>query len=100
MGPLNFTIGAYAETKGSGAASIPASTVYASGAFTTTTSAATIPGVTAARGQVFMATPDVDMWVNFDGQAAAVGTGHFMAAGIRFDCEVSDAGTISVVDVA
>lgn len=104
MGTASFSIGKYARTKGNGAASLLASIVRTSGAFTTSTTAANLEDasgdVTAISGDVVRIYADEAMRVSFGGAAATASTGHYIPAATTFECEVEDSGLISIIDVA
>jgi len=104
MGTLNFTVGSYAKTKGSGAATIMSSNIRASDAFTTSTSAANVEAdatdITLSVGEVLRVHADEAMWISFGSVAATVGTGFYVPADVSLEWECATAGTVSVIDVA
>jgi len=104
MGTLNFTVGSYAKSKGSGAATIMSTDIITSDAFTTTTSATNVEDASGdiimATGQVIRVYADEDMWISFGSTAATVGTGFHIPSLTPLEWECATAGTVSVIDVA
>ena len=105
MGTASFHIGKYGKSKGAGAATILASTVRVSGAFTTSTSAATLQDSTAANvtmalGEVIQIYADEAMRIRFGGTAATASTGIYIPASSQREIECTEAGTVSIIDVA
>lgn len=74
----------------------------ASGAFTTSTTAAPVTGMTLALGDVVVVHADEAMRIRFGGIAATASTGHYIPAGIQreFEAGPGDTGAVSAVDVA
>jgi hypothetical protein len=103
MGTLNFTVGRYAKSKGSGAATLMSSNIRASDAFTTSTSAANVEADAAdiimAIGEVLRVHADEAMWISFGGVAATVGTGFYVPAETTLEWECATAGLVSAIDV-
>ena len=104
MGTLNFTVGSYAKSKGSGAATIMSTDVSTSDAFTTTTTAANVEDasgdVIMAPGQVIRVHADEAMWISFGGIPATVGTGFYIPPYIPLEWECATAGLVSAIDVS
>ena len=104
MGTLNFTVGSYAKSKGSGAATIMSSNIRASDAFTTSTSAANVEDgsgdIIMALGEVLRVYADEAMWLSFGGVAATVGTGFYVPAETTLEWEGATVGNVSAIDVA
>ncbi len=105
MGTASFSVGRYARNRGSGPASILSSSVRVSGAFTTSTSQATLQdstpaNVTLGSGEVLQIHADEAMRIRFGGVAATASTGHYIPAGAQVEFECNDPGTVSIIDVA
>jgi len=108
MGTLNYTVGAYARTKGSGAASTLSSHIRTSDAYTTSTTAGYVEDgsgdITVSAGEIFIATIDEAAWIRFpdaDGDTVAtVGDGHYMPADTERAWEIEFPGKVSIIDVA
>lgn len=105
MGTCSFHIGDYGKRRGAGAATVLGSTVRVSGAFTTSTSAATLQdstatNVTMASGELIEVYADEAMRIRFGGTAATASTGIYIPAGIQKQIECNSAGLVSIVDVA
>ena len=105
MGTCSFHIGDYDKRRGSGAATVVSSSVRVSGAFTTSTSAATLKDstatdVTMASGEVIQVYADEAMRVRFGGTAATASTGLYIPAGAQVEIECNEPGTVSIIDVA
>lgn len=98
MGTLNWTRGSYCPDEHR---NIMATAIADSGAFTTTTSAATVTGLSAKPGDVLALTATTSSWVMFGGSAASVGTGHYIPADVPMHFEVSaaDTGAVSIIEV-
>lgn len=99
MGTLNWQVDGYAP----GVQSIASlDDAAGAGAFTTSTTAATVTGVTLAAGSVLTLTASEDMWVRGGGNTAAVGIGKFLPAGVpqNFGVTYATAGALSAIDVA
>ncbi len=97
MGTLNWTLTSYAADDNK---NIRSSTVISSAASTTSTTADNISGLNARVGQVFTAVASEPMWINFGGNAAAVGTGHYISNTFPLEVEISKDGAVSVIDAA
>ena len=97
MGTLNWTI----TEAGQRNTVVASSGVAASGAFTTSGSAANVTNLAPKSGCIVSLTASQAMWVNFGGRTAAVGTGHYLPAEATRDFEVmqGDAGQVSAIDV-
>lgn len=104
MGTASFSVGKYATGRGSGAASIQSGELTTSGAFTTSTSADFLEDaggdITMAAGQILIIHADEAMRIRFGGSAATATVGHYIPAGIQKEYECSDAGKVSIIDVA
>lgn len=100
MGTVNWCVTTYGRQKGAGAASLSSTEVIASGTFTSSTSNQAITGLDLKQGQVLLATVSEDMWINFGGNAAAVGTGRPASATFPIWVECTNPGVVSVIDVA
>jgi hypothetical protein len=74
----------------------------ASGAFTTSTTAANITSLSVSMGDVIVVHADEAMRIRFGATAATASTGHYIPAGIQREFEVGpgDTGAVSVIDVA
>lgn len=74
----------------------------ASGAFTTSPSAANVTGLSPSVGDVVVVHADEAMRIGFGATAATASTGHYLAAGAHREFEISpnDAGAVSAIDVA
>lgn len=103
MGTASFSVGRYARNKGSGPATVLSSNIRTSGAFTTSTTAASLAdaggAVTMSSGEVLQVHADVAMRVWFNGTATA-STGHYIPAGAQVEFECNDPGAVSIRDVA
>lgn len=105
MGTLNFTVGKYGrQGRHSGGASVIATEVITSDAYTTSTSASNVEDgsgdITLALGQIFQCTADEPMWIRFGGDTATVGDGFYLLADQVYEFECTEPGTVSVIDVA
>lgn len=105
MGTASFHIGKYGKSKGSGAATVLATTVRVSGAFTTSTSAANLEDstntdITMSLGEVLQIHASEAMRIRFGGTAATASTGIFVPEGAQREYECTEAGTVSIIDVA
>jgi len=105
MGTASFSVGTYARIRGGGAANVMSSRIRVSGAFTTSTAAATLQDSTAANvtlssGEVLQIHADEAMRIRFGGVAATASTGHYIPAGGQVEFECNDPGLISIIDVA
>lgn len=101
MGTLNYTVTTFGKKGGNrGSGNTIGTSERASGAFTTSTSAADITSLTVQADEIFRATASEDMWIRFGGNTAAVGTGFFLASGATLDFEVTAAGAVSTIDVS
>ncbi len=105
MGTASFHVGRYAKSRGAGPASIISSSLRVSGAFTTSTSAATLQdstatNVTLASGEVLQVYADEAMRIRFGGTAATASTGLYIPAGQQVEIECNDPGLVSIIDVA
>lgn len=102
MGTLNFTVGKYARSRGSGAGQILSTEYRASGAFTSSASASNVQSsgsdVVVSVGEVVRLLTDTASWVRFEGQAASVGDGFQLPANLALEWEVAIPGTISVIE--
>lgn len=98
MGTLNWTV----TSVGSAIKGVKASSDNGSGAFTTSISAAAVTSLSPHIGQIVQLTASEDMWVRFGGRTSAVGTGHFLPAGVPevFEVVAGDGGAVSAIDVA
>lgn len=81
---------------------IQSSRYTAGGAFTTSTTAGNVTGLTTSLGDVVVFHADEAMRVRFGGTAATASTGHYIPAGQQRDFEITtgDTGTVSAIDVA
>lgn len=105
MGTASFSVGRYGRTRGTGAASVMSTNIRVSGAFTTSTSAAslqdsTATNVTLSAGEVIQIHADEAMRIRFGGVAATASTGHYIPVGIQAEFECNDPGLVSIIDVA
>lgn len=80
------------------------STVFTSGAHTTSTTASNIEDATAdidlSVGQCIQIHADEAMRVSFGGIAATASTGHYIPEGGQREFKIMQAGTVSIIDVA
>lgn len=104
MGTASFSVGRYGTNRGRGAATVIASTVRTSGAYTTSTSASNLEDasgdIALAVGDVLQIHADEAMRIRFGGTAATASTGHYIPAGIQREFECNEPGFVSIVDVA
>lgn len=105
MGTASFHVGKYAKGRGSGAATILSSYVRVSGAYSTSTSAqdledSTATDVTMSLGEVIQIHADEAMRIRFGGTAATATTGLYIPADAQREFECTEAGTVSIIDVA
>lgn len=105
MGVASFHVGRYGKARGSGAATTIASTVRVSGAFTTSTTVANLQdsgavNVTMSLGEVLQIHADEAMRIRFGGTAATASTGIYIPAGAQREIECTEAGLVSIIDVA
>lgn len=102
MGTLNFTVGKYARSRGSGAASTLSTEVRTSGAFSTSGTADNVEDstgeITMAVGEVFQAHSTAAHWLAFGGGTAAAGSDIYLPAGAQREYEVAVAGTVSAIE--
>lgn len=98
MGTLNWSV----TESGRYNKNVQSSRHINSGSFSTTTSAANITSLSPAVGDVVVVTPDEAMRIRFGATVATTTTGHYLAAGITREFEISpnDAGAVSVIDIA
>lgn len=110
MGNLSFTVGPVGRTgRQTGGSGVMSSRFRTSGLFTTSTSASFVEDgsgdIEVNPGEFVLVLADTDMWINPTGNAAAVGTGFPLAAGVPFFYE-QDPGPgagalkLSAIDVA
>ena len=107
MGTASFSISEGNKSRGAGSPTMLSTRYVNGGAFTTSTSAATLQdsgasNVTLAAGQVIQIHADEAMRVQFGGVAVTASTGHYIPGGLQreFECDGGDAGTVSIIDVA
>jgi len=99
MGTLNWTVTNYST---GGNKNIQSTKHGLTGAFTSSTSAAPVTNAVFHPGQVVTVSASEEMWIDFGGRTAAVGTGHYLPANfpMSYEVEVGDAGAMSAIDVA
>lgn len=104
MGTLSYSVGRYGATRGSGAATVMGSEALYSDDHTTTTSASFVEDdgtdITLPAGVIFRGYASEAMRIRFGGTAATTDTGHYIAATTTFECEVTEPGKVSIIDVA
>jgi len=104
MGTASFSVSKYGTNRGSAAGTAIASTVFASGAHTTSTSATNLAdaggAITVSIGQVLRIHADEAMRIRFGGVAATASTGHYISATEMTVIECAEPGTVSIIDVA
>lgn len=98
MGTLSWSI----TESGRYNKNVQSSRLVSSNAFTTSTSAANVTGLTTVLGDIMICHADEAMRIRFGGTAATAATGHYLPAGlpIQFEITQGDTGTVSVIDVA
>lgn len=103
MGTFSFSVSRGMRHNG-GPQTALSSSVRTSGAHTTSTTASNVEDasgdIALAVGEILTGHADEAMRVNFGGTAATATTGHYVAAGSTIDVECTDAGFVSVRDVA
>jgi hypothetical protein len=103
MAVIDFTVTAYATNRGAGASTIRSSKVFTSGQDTITTveNLEDASGdIVLSVGQVLCIHTDTAIRVRFGGVAATGTTGHYVPAEAMMEIEVTDAGTVSVIEAA
>ncbi|MDC0657060.1 hypothetical protein N6L27_03520 [Leisingera sp. SS27] len=102
MGTASFSVGKYGRRINSGG--LFATEVKTSGAFATSTTAANledgIGDITLAAGDVLQIHASEAMRIAFGGTAATASTGHYIPEGAQREFECTDAGFVSIIDVA
>ena len=103
MGTVNFTVGKLNRDAHLGVG-VLATTFRTSANHTSTTSASNLQAssadITLTRCEYIRVVTDEDGWINFGGNAAAVGTGFHMAASTIYEWQCEVDGKVSVIDVA
>lgn len=101
MGTASFSVGKYSRGPQS---SLMRGEVVTSGAYTTSTTASNLEDaggdITMSVGQVLQVHADEEMRIRFGGVAATASTGHFIPSGQQTEYECTEAGTVSIIDVA
>lgn len=98
MGTVNWTLGTYGRDK---ARSIMGSRPISSDAFTSSTSAANITGLSPRVGDVLRVHASTAGWMDFGGRTAAAGSGHYIPADatVEFEIAPGDDGNVSFIDL-
>lgn len=101
MGVASFSVGAYGK---SASRVCLAARVVTSGAYTTSTSASNLEDsggdITVALGHVLQIHASTAMRIRFGGTAATASTGHYIPSGEQREFEITEAGLVSIIDVA
>lgn len=101
MGTASFAIVNYSRGPQS---SLPKSEIRTSGAYTTSTTASNLEDgsgdITMSVGEILEIHADEAMRVRFGGTAATASTGFYVPADVQRWIECTEAGNVSIVDVA